>query len=130
MANEENLRPFTKGDPRINRAGRPKGIKNWGTIVQQLLGDENLVDKVIAEKPSYWDSLPNKNGANAVVVAMMIESLSGNTKAADWLRKTGYGDKLKIDSEDGLFQKTKIEVEIVKPKVTDERDAESQLQNS
>lgn len=130
MANNENLKPFKKGDKRINRAGRPKGVRNWSTIVQQVLADEELIDKVINKKPGYWESLPTKNGANAIVVAMMIQALSGDKTAADWLRKAGFGDKLKHEFDEGLFQATKIEVEIVKSKTTDERNAESEPTDS
>lgn len=124
MPNPENLKPFPKGVSG-NPKGRPKGVKNWATVVQQLLADENLMDKISKSKPSYWDNLPTKNAANAIVVAMIIEALKGKKEAAEWLRKSGYGDKLTHEFEDGLFQATKIEVEIVKPKSTDERDAES-----
>lgn len=130
MANPENLKPFKKGDERINRKGRPKGVKNWSTVIQQLLADEELIDKVVGTKPSYWDSLPSKNAANAIVVAMMIRAMQGDKGAAEWLRKSGYGDKLMHEFEDGLFQSSKIEVEIVKSKNPDERDSESELSDS
>jgi uncharacterized protein DUF5681 len=124
MPNPENLTPFPKGVSG-NPKGRPKGIKNWSTVVQQLLADETLMDKISKSKPSYWDELPNKNAANAIVVAMIIEALKGKKDAAEWLRKAGFGDKLMHEFEDGLFQATKIEVEIVKSKIEDERDPES-----
>ena len=130
MANPENLKPFKKGDSRINRNGRPKGVKNWSTVIQQLLADEELIDKVVGTKPAYWDSLPSKNAANAIVVAMMIRAMQGDKGAAEWLRKSGYGDKLMHEFEDGLFQSSKIEVEIVKSKSPDERDSESELSDS
>jgi len=120
----DNLKPFEKGKSG-NPKGRPKGIKNWSTVIQQLLADETLIDKVVKTKPSYWNDLPNPNAANAIVVAMMINAMSGDHKAADWLRKSGFGDKLTHEFEDGLFQTTKIEVEIVPTKSQAERDAES-----
>lgn len=126
MANEQNLTPFPKGTSG-NPKGRPKGIKNWSTVVQQLLADENLIDKVVTTKPAYWNELPTKNAANAIVISMIIKAMQGQKDAAEWLRKSGYGDKLTHEFEDGLFQSTKIEVEIVKSKAPDERDAESQL---
>lgn len=126
MPNLDNLKPFPKGVSG-NPKGRPKGVKNWASVVQQLLADEKLIDKVVTNKPSYWDELPTKNAANAIVVAMMIQALQGKKDAAEWLRKSGFGDKLTHEFEDGLFQSTKIEVQIVNPKTEDERDPESQL---
>lgn len=119
-----NLVPFPKGTSG-NPNGRPKGVKNFSTIIQKLLADEKLMDKISSKKPSYWDTLPTKNGANALVTAMLIKALQGDVPAANWLIKYGYGDKLIVNSEDGLFQNTKIEVEIVKSKIKDERDPES-----
>jgi len=124
MGNTENLKSWKPGQSG-NPKGRPKGVKNWSTVVQQLLADENLMDKISKSKPSYWDSLPTKNAANAIVVAMIIEALKGKKEAAEWLRKAGFGDKLMHEFEDGLFQATKLEVEIVKSKAPDERDSES-----
>jgi hypothetical protein len=124
MANPQNLRPFPKGKSG-NPAGRPKGIKNWATVVQSILADEKLLDKVVTTKPSYWDELPTKNGANAVVIAMMINAMAGDKQAAEWLRKTGFGDKLTVESEDGLFKATKLEIEIVKSEDTNVGDSKS-----
>lgn len=124
MANENNLVPFKKGQSG-NPKGRPKGIKNWSTVVQHILADEKLLDKVVKSKPSYWDELPTKNGANAIVVAMMINAMAGDEKAANWLRRAGFGDKLTVESDEGLFHATKLEVEIVKSKDSDVGDSES-----
>lgn len=124
MANEDNLKPFQKGVSG-NPKGRPKNVKNWSTVVQQLLADEKLIDKVVTTKPAYWNELPTKNAANAIVVSMIILAMQGKKEAAEWLRKAGYGDKLMHEFEDGLFQATKIEVEIVKAKSPDVGDTES-----
>lgn len=36
MANKKNLKPFTKGDPRINRNGRPKAFDFIRALAQQI----------------------------------------------------------------------------------------------
>jgi len=109
-----NLKPFTgPDDPRINRGGK-KGVRNWSTIIKKLLDDEQLLDKVVTKKPSYWEELPEKNAATAIGMAMIIKALGGDQKAADWLRKTGFGEKFMHDIEGGLFQSGRLEVEIVR----------------
>lgn len=129
MANEQNLKPFKKGQSG-NPKGRPKGVKNWSTIVQQLLADENIVDKVVSKKPSFWNDLPQKNAANLIVMTMIVKAINGDKQAAEWIRKSGFGDKFTHEFEDGLFQATKLEIEIVKPKTDDERNPESKLSDS
>lgn len=94
-----NLVPFEKGDARINRKGRPKGAVNWSTVVRELLADEELLDKIAKNKPAYFDLLPSKNGANAIAAAMMIQAMKGDKSSAEWLRKTGWGDKMDITSD-------------------------------
>ena len=129
MANEENLRPWKPGQSG-NPHGRPKGVKSWSTIVQQLLADEDLLKKMTANLkglPPYFDSLPTKNAANAIVATMLIKAISGDKQAAEWLRKTGFGDKMLHEFDEGFFQAQKLEVEIVKSQNTDERDSGPQL---
>lgn len=42
MANEQNLKPFVKGDPRINRNGRPKSFDKLRKLAQQLAHEDAL----------------------------------------------------------------------------------------
>ena len=116
--------PFKKGDPRINRAGRKPGVKNWGKVVQDLLGDEKLLETMMGNKklPAYAEVLPNKNAANIIVATMLIKAVQGDMQAANWLRKTGFGDKVMHDFDDGFFEKTKLKIEVVQPKHAQELD--------
>lgn len=42
MANEQNLKPFEKGDPRINRNGRPRSFTKLRKLAQQLAHEEAI----------------------------------------------------------------------------------------
>jgi hypothetical protein len=85
------------GNPR----GRRKGSVNWADIVQDLLADPKMLDAILKDhkKPEWLDRLPTKrrNAGYAIAMSMIIESLEGNQKAAEWLRKTGFGDMHKLE---------------------------------
>ncbi len=106
MANNPNARanliPAKKGEVR-NPKGRPKGIQNWSVIVRNLLADETLADKLLKKKPGWWDDLPNKNGASAIVVAMITRAISGDVQSARWLRETGYANELDDLTKERIF---------------------------
>lgn len=120
-----NLKPFPKGVSG-NPKGRPKGTKNWSTVVRDLLNDEELLDKISKNKPSYYEHLPVKNGAHAIVIAMMIEALKGKKEAAEWLRKTGWGDKIDITSGEERISMAPIIISEIKPRnVTTSAQAET-----
>lgn len=98
MANPENLTPWQPGQSG-NPAGKPPGTRSWATIVQGLLDDPDLAESLLEEKPGWWDKLPNKNAHEAIATAMTIRALGGDVKAATWLRKTAYGDKLDLTTD-------------------------------
>lgn len=122
MPNPENLigkgfKPGQSGNPK----GKAKGTKDWATVVRSLLEDEELFEKVMKnqKKPDWLDALPKKNGSHAVAMAMMIKALGGDKKAADWIRKTGFGEKLVHDFDHGLFAESKMQITVVKSKNAD-----------
>lgn len=96
MANEQNLIPAKKGEIR-NPKGRGKGTINFAYRVKKLTGDLNLAEKLLEKKPGWWEDLEDKDMANVIICAMLIQAASGNVKAADFIRKSGWGDKVTFD---------------------------------
>ncbi len=45
MANPENLKPFVKGDPRVNRAGRPKDFGGLRSLAQEIAHEAAISNK-------------------------------------------------------------------------------------
>jgi len=90
-------------------------MKNWSTIVQNILDDEEVFSLIFKGKkiPSWVSGLNKKNGANAIVVAMIIKAIQGDKHAAEWLRKTGFGDKVVHEFENSLFNTEKLTIEVV-----------------
>lgn len=109
-----NLRSWQKGQSG-NPAGRPRGSKNWSTVVQELLADEQLAEKLQHEKPTWWESLSNKNFASAITVAMILKAAGGDIRAAEWLRRTGYPDNTNYPyaEDDGFFSTNEMQITIV-----------------
>lgn len=96
MANNENLKPFKKGDDeRRNVNGRPKKLPAIDKLLAEVLGGEDEED----------------SEAKEIIIAMLKEAKLGNTKAAEILLDRAYGKaKLNIDhsSSDGTMSPTPI----------------------
>jgi hypothetical protein len=97
----ENLKKIKPGQV-LNPNGRPKGSKNLSTIVKEL-EDENFD----------WSKMPEKQieaitklGApwKAITYAAVGNAIAGDIRAAEWLRKAGYGDKIDITSNGESIQ--------------------------
>lgn len=97
-----------------------KRPRNLDKIVRSILDDDTLVDKVITNQPEYWDSLPTKNGGYIIATEMMVKAMGGDIKAAEWIRKTGFGDKVLLESENGFFEKTDFTIQVVPSKQIDD----------
>lgn len=97
----------------------PKKPRHLDKIIREILNDDDLVDKVIANQPEYWGRLPAKNGGYIIATVMMVKAMGGDIKAADWIRKTGFGDKVMLESDNGFFQKSDFTIQVIPTKHTD-----------
>jgi hypothetical protein len=82
MANNENLKPFKKGDTRINKKGRPPKLPKLDELMAELLGKE---DKGVT-------------AAQKILKALYAKALAGDVRAAELLLDRGFG-KVKQDHE-------------------------------
>lgn len=97
-------------------ARKLKRPHNLDRIVREILDDDTLVDKVIQNQPEYWQRLPSKNGAYIISTVMMVKAMGGDIKAAEWIRKTGFGDKVQLETDNGFFAKSEFVIQVVPSK--------------
>jgi len=95
MAGNRNIDPevgkatqFKPGNP---GGGRPKGTKNWSTVIRELVEDEDYEIK-------FQNGEVRKYPAKIIADVMARKASSGDVAAATWLIKSGYGDKVDITS--------------------------------
>jgi hypothetical protein len=96
----------------------PKKPRNLDKIIREILNDDEIVDQVIANQPDYWNRLPEKNGAYIIATVMMVKAMGGDIKAADWIRKSGYGDKVILDDQGGFFAKQDFTIQVIPTKAS------------
>ncbi len=110
-----NLKPWQPGQSG-NPAGRKVGSKNVSTIVsdlleqdasEQLLNSNNIADLANGKPTSY---------AQAIVFAMLKKALTGNVQAACWLTEQQMLSYASESGQNGLFNASKLLVEIVPSK--------------
>lgn len=113
--NNPNLKPWKKGQSG-NPSGRKVGSKNVSTVVRELLEQDaseqiltssNIADLANGKSTSY---------AQAIVFAMLKKALTGNVQAACWLVEQQRLSYASETSQNGLFNASKLEIEIVTPK--------------
>jgi hypothetical protein len=87
MANEQNLKPFKKGDARINRKGRPKSFDELRALAK-LIANEKI------------ESKDGKTAMSRIELIMRQWAASGNDKLARAFVEYAYGkvqDELSVD---------------------------------
>ncbi len=91
------LTPYPKGVSG-NPAGKPKGTKHLSSVIQDLMEDENFELKL--KNGELLKGMPSRN----IAKVMYGLAVSGNTKAADWLARHGYGNKQIHEFENSPIQ--------------------------
>lgn len=89
-----NLKPFVKGDPRINREGRKKSLPKLEEVLREVLGGFDLEDSGIQEvvKNIFEQAKDKKNRRAVNAAAMLLDRAYG--KAAQTIKVEG-SDELK-----------------------------------
>jgi len=101
----KNLKPFTKGDPRINRNGRPKTFDAFRKLVQKLLHEE------AKDKKGNIVVIDNKKVTNIEAIA---RSMMADKRQRPLLIEYAFGkvpnETILTGKDGGPIQVTKVEV--------------------
>ena len=111
---EKQISNLTPGSP-----GRPKGSRNWSTVVKELLEDEELFQQLLdsmERKPAWLKNTNVKTLMTAITVSQSLKALGGSHFSAEWVRKTGFGDKIDITSNGETIKVEPIVVSQIKPR--------------
>lgn len=50
---------------------------------------------------------------------MAVKAMGGDIKAAEWIRKTGFGDKVLLEDNGGFFSRNEFTISVVPAKQLD-----------
>lgn len=129
-----NLKP-TKPGERRNPNGRGKGVPNWSTRFQKLMGDEEFLATVVNTLPKNWDGIVAKHSADVIAAGLITLATQGVAKAIsenrpldentlkliDRIKNIGYGDKITHElDEPSFFDRTQITFNVVPDRKKDE----------
>lgn len=84
MANEENLKPFKKGEV-SNPNGRPKGSKNRSTIARQYL------DLITKQKNGLTGEVEELSQEEMITLAMLVKASKGDVNAYKAVMDSAFG---------------------------------------
>lgn len=108
-----NLKKWPKGTSG-NPSGRKLGSKNMATIVRELLEQEIDTKFPLNERLKQLVADNGTTYAKAIAYAMLLKAMNGDVRAATYLTElqlTGEAN----DGETGLFNASKLKIEIVNP---------------
>lgn len=110
-----NLKPWKAGESG-NPAGRKLGSKNVSTIVRELLEQDADTDLLATSHIADLTNGKSTSYAQAIVLVMLKKALEGNVQAVCWLAEQQVRNYASETGEIGLFQASKLIVEVVPPK--------------
>ena len=110
-----NLKPWKKGQSG-NPAGRKLGSKNVSTIVRELLEQDANEQLLTSSNIAGLANGKTTSYAQAIVLAMLKKALEGNVQAVCWLSEQQVLSYASETNDNGLFQSSKLLVEIVPSK--------------
>jgi len=93
--NPQNLKNFTKNDPRINKEGRPKKLPHLEELLANVLGEEK----------------DGKTAAEAILMALRGKATRGDVRAAEVLLDRAFG---KVKQDIGITGAVKFKVNVSK----------------
>ena len=91
----ENLKKFTKNDPRINKKGRPPKLPYLEALLANVLGEEK----------------DGKTAAEAILMALRGKATRGDVRAAEVLLDRAFG---KVKQDIGITGAVKFKVNVSK----------------
>lgn len=106
------FKPGQSGNPN----GRPKGRKNLATLVREMMEDEDF-DWSLIPLSGNQREWAKKLGApwKAIIATAANKSMMGDTRAMDFLRKSGYGDRLDVTTNGKEIQAPLL-ISVVQPR--------------
>jgi hypothetical protein len=84
MANEENLKPFGKGN-NANPNGRPKGSKNRATVARKYL------DLISKQKNGLTGEIEELSQEEVITLAMLTKASKGDVNAYKAVMDSAFG---------------------------------------
>lgn len=94
--NFKNKKPFTKGDPNINRKGRPVVPKTIKEFIKsmEMIDDDIMIPvdscELITKNDQEFYKIKGSNGLKMAMNAYQ-KALKGDIRFLDWITKMGYG---------------------------------------